>query len=78
MQLDPAIQPACLPITSRINTFVEVSHIDSTSKAASIVEVTMYLATEPNPGQSVTARSLSTVFRYCNALKRVVELIAYL
>ena len=61
-QLDPAIHPACLPITSRIKTFVEVSYIDSTSRAASIVEVTTYLATEPNPGQqSVTARSLSTV-----------------
>ena len=57
----PEVQIAIL--TSRINTLVEVSHIDSTSNAASMVEVTTYLATEPNPGQqSVTARSLSTVF----------------
>ena len=43
--------------------FVELTAIDSTSRAASIVELITYLATEPKPGQqSVTARSLSTVF----------------
>ena len=41
---------------------VEVSDIDSTSKAASIVEIAIYLAADPNPGQqSVIAKSLSTV-----------------
>ena len=60
---DAAIQPAWRPITSRIKTFVEVSDIDSTSSDASSVEVAIYFAAEPNPGQqSVTARSLSTVF----------------
>ena len=58
-----AIHPACRPITSRINTFVEDSDIDFRSKEASRVEVAIYLATEPKPGQqSVRARSLSTVF----------------
>ena len=62
MELDAAIQPACLPMTSRINTLVEVSAMDSTSRAASIVEVTTYFATDPKPGQlSVMAKSLSTV-----------------
>ena len=61
--LEPAIHPACLPITSRIKTLVDDSAIDSTSKEASIVELTTYFATDPNPGQqSVTAKSLSTVF----------------
>ena len=64
-----AIQPACRPMTSRMNTFVDVFAIDSTSSAASCVETATYLATEPNPGQlSVTGRSLSTVFgmpRHC-------------
>ena len=60
--LDAAIQPACLPITSRINTFVDVSDIDCTSKDPSSVEVAMYLAAEPKPGhESVITRSLSTV-----------------
>ena len=57
-----AIQPACLPITSRINTFVEVSDMLLTSKPASSVDVATYFATEPKPGeQSVIGRSLSTV-----------------
>ena len=61
--LDAAIQPACLPITSRINTLVEDSAIDSTSRAASKVEVAIYFAADPNPGQqSVKTKSLSTVF----------------
>ena len=30
-----AIHPACLPMTSRIKTFVDVSAIDETSKLAS-------------------------------------------
>ena len=61
--LDAAIHPACRPITSRIKTLVELAAIDSTSRAASIVELITYLATEPKPGQqSVMARSLSTVF----------------
>ena len=47
-------------MTSMMKTLV--CFIDPTSMAASRVEVAMYLATEPNPGQlSVTARSLSTV-----------------
>ena len=58
-----AIQPACLPMTSRMNTLVDVLAIDATSSAASWVDTAMYLATDPNPGQlSVTGRSLSTVF----------------
>ena len=58
-----AIQPAWRPITSRMNTFVEVSAIEATSRLASRVEIAVYFATEPKPGQqSVTARSLSTVF----------------
>src|SRR5215469_13877122 len=61
--LEAAIQPACRPITSRTNTFVEVRAIEATSSPASRVETAMYLATEPNPGQqSVCGRSLSTVF----------------
>ena len=57
-----AIQPAWRPITSRINTLVEVLAIEATSKLASRVEIAMYLATEPKPGQlSVIGRSLSTV-----------------
>ena len=60
--LAAAIHPACLPITSRINTFVDDSDIDLRSNEASCVEVAIYLATDPNPGQqSVKARSLSTV-----------------
>ena len=50
-------------MTSRMKTLVDVSAIDSTSSAASIVDTATYLATEPKPGQqSVTGRSLSTVF----------------
>ena len=50
-------------MTSKINTFVELSHIDLVSREASSVDVAMYFAAEPNPGQlSVRARSLSTVF----------------
>ena len=50
-------------MTSSTNTLVEVRAIDSTSSAASRVDTAMYLAAEPKPGQqSVTARSLSTVF----------------
>ena len=57
-----AIQPACLPITSNMNTFVDVSAIEATSNEASIMDVAIYFAAEPKPGQlSVTARSLSTV-----------------
>ena len=59
----PAIQPACLPMTSRIKTFVEVSHIEAISRAASRVDIATYLATEPKPGElSVKGRSLSIVF----------------
>ena len=58
-----AIQPAWRPITSMMNTLVDVSAMAATSKLASRVEIAMYLATEPNPGQqSVIGRSLSTVF----------------
>ena len=58
-----AIQPAWRPMTSKINTFVEDSHIDATSKLASRVEIATYFATEPKPGQaSVKGKSLSTVF----------------
>src|SRR6185437_7502179 len=57
------IHPAWRPITSSTNTRVDVRAIDATSNAASRIDVAMYFATEPNPGQlSVTARSLSTVF----------------
>ena len=59
---DAAIQPAFLPITSNINTLVDVADIDATSKDASNVEVAIYFAAEPNPGQqSVIAKSLSNV-----------------
>ena len=59
---DPAIHPACLPITSRMKTFVEFSIIDWTSRLASWVDIATYFATDPNPGHvSVTAKSLSTV-----------------
>ena len=58
-----AIQPACRPMTSRMNTLVEVEHIEATSRLASSVDTATYLATEPKPGQlSVSGRSLSTVF----------------
>ncbi len=58
-----AIQPACRPITSRMKTRVEVRAIEATSSEASSVDTATYFATEPNPGQqSVTGRSLSTVF----------------
>ncbi len=58
-----AIQPAWRPMTSSTNTLVEVFAMDATSKLASRVEMAMYLATEPKPGQlSVIGRSLSTVF----------------
>ena len=57
-----AIQPAWRPITSRMNTLVEVLPIEATSNDASRVLTAMYLATEPKPGQlSVIGRSLSTV-----------------
>src|SRR3990167_4473844 len=60
---EAAIHPACRPITSRINTLVEVADIQETSKAASCVEIAIYFATEPKPGQlSVKAKSLSIVF----------------
>ena len=66
--LAAAIQPAWRPITSKIKTLVEVSHIEATSIAASRVEMAMYFATEPNPGQlSVSGRSLSIVFGMCIA-----------
>ena len=58
-----AIQPAWRPITSRTKTRVEVRAIEATSSEASSVETATYFATEPKPGQqSVTGRSLSTVF----------------
>src|SRR3954463_562943 len=64
------IQPAWRPITSSTNSLVDVFAIDATSKAASRIDVATYFATEPNPGQlSVTARSLSTVFGTCTAIK---------
>ena len=45
------------------NTLVEVLAIEATSSAASRIDTATYLATEPKPGQqSVTGRSLSTVF----------------
>ena len=57
-----AIHPACLPITSRTKTLVDVAAIEATSKLASIVDTAPYFATEPQPGQlSVTGKSLSTV-----------------
>ncbi len=57
-----AIQPAWRPMTSRMNTRVEVRAIEATSSAASRVETATYFATEPKPGQvSVIGRSLSTV-----------------
>jgi hypothetical protein len=50
-------------MTSRIKTFVEVSHIEAISRAASRVDIATYLATEPKPGElSVKGRSLSIVF----------------
>ena len=49
-------------MTSNTNTLVEVLAMEATSKLASMVEMAMYLATEPKPGQlSVIGRSLSTV-----------------
>ena len=57
-----AIQPAWRPITSSTNTLVEVAHMEAMSSEASKVEVAMYLATLPKPGElSVIGRSLSTV-----------------
>ena len=57
------IHPACLAITSKIKTFVDVSHIDLTSSPASNVEIAVYFPTDPKPGeQSVNGKSLSTVF----------------
>src|SRR5215472_5728057 len=56
------VQPACRPITSRVNTLVEVRLIAARSSAASRSEVATYFATEPKPGeQSVIGRSLSIV-----------------
>ena len=50
-------------MTSRINTLVDVAHIEATSSAASRVEIATYFATEPKPGQlSVMGKSLSMVF----------------
>ena len=64
-----AIQPAWRPMTSTTKTLVEVAHIEATSKLASMVEMAMYLATEPKPGQlSVIGRSLSTVLGTCTAV----------
>ena len=58
-----AIHPACRPITSNTNTFVDVFDILATSKLASRVDTAIYFATEPKPGQqSVIGKSLSTVF----------------
>src|SRR5690606_10835959 len=58
-----AIHPAWRPITCMTNTLVEDSAIEATSRLASRTDTAVYFATDPNPGQqSVTARSLSTVF----------------
>ena len=46
-----AIHPACLPMTSKMKTFVDVSAMLFTSSPASKVEVAMYFATEPKPGE---------------------------
>ena len=46
-----AIHPACLPMTSKMKTFVDVSAMLLTSSPASKVEVAMYFATEPKPGE---------------------------
>ena len=57
-----AMKPAWRPMTSKMKTLVEVSHMEATSMAASRVDTATYLATEPNPGQlSVRGRSLSMV-----------------
>ena len=46
-----------------MKTRVEVRAIEATSSEASSVDTATYFATEPKPGQqSVTGRSLSTVF----------------
>ena len=45
-----ASQPACRPIASYTNTFVEVSAIAATSSAASRTDTAVYLAGEPKPG----------------------------
>ena len=46
-----------------MNTLVDELAMDATSKEASYVEIAIYLATEPNPGQlSVMGKSLSIVF----------------
>ena len=56
-------------MTSKMKTLVEVLHMDLISREASLDEVAIYLATEPNPGQlSVTARSLSMVLGTAIAL----------
>ena len=50
-------------MASYTNTLVDVSAMAATSSAASRTDTAVYLAAEPKPGQqSVTARSLSTVF----------------
>lgn len=59
---EAASHPACLPITSNIKTLVELLDMLLTSKAASFVDVAMYFATDPKPGQlSVKGKSLSIV-----------------
>ena len=69
---DAASHPACLPITSNIKTFVDVSDIDLTSNDASRVDVAIYLATEPKPGQQcVMGKSLSIV------LGKPIQVIGY-
>ena len=42
-----------VPITSIMNTFVEVRAMEATSKLASRVEVAMYFATDPKPGTAI-------------------------
>jgi len=73
---DPAGMAA---ITSRTNTLVEVAHMDLTSKLASRVEMAMYLATEPKPGQLlVMGRSLSTVLRNMDGLHGIAQFVGNL
>ncbi len=50
-------------MTSITKTFVDVFAMEETSYEASLVDIAIYFATEPKPGQtSVIGKSLSTVF----------------
>ena len=63
-------------MTSKMKTLVEVLHMDLISREASLDEVAIYLATEPNPGQlSVTARSLSMVLEQQSRLIHILDLL---